>query len=487
MELDPNRCYDAMKARDRRFDGRFFVGVATTGVYCRPVCPARLPKPGNVSFYACAAAAERAGYRACRRCRPETAPGTPAWLGSSAIVARGLRLIDAGALDDGDVDRLAARLGVGARQLRRLFALHLGASPAEIARARRVHFSRALVDQSDRPITEIAFAAGFASVRQFNHAFRASFGRPPRELRRARAGSSERGREPFALRLAYRPPFDWRRVSAFLAARAIAGVERATETGYGRTLAIGGSPGWLEVTPVADAASLLLRVSAPRGADLLGVIERVRRIFDLDADPLAISEVLSQSDELRPHMDALRGLRVPGAWDGFELGVRAILGQQVSVRGASTLAARLVRNFGKPIEGAPDGLSHLFPAPAELADVDLAALGLPRARAIAIRGFAAAIARGELVLDGARGLDDAVARLSELPGIGSWTAQYIAMRALGEPDAFPAGDLALRKALGRDGVPVRPAEAERWAESVRPWRSYAAMALWQSLTLEETR
>jgi len=481
VELDRERCYEAMRARDRRFDGRFFVGVASTGVYCRPICPARLPLFRNVRFYPCAAAAESAGFRACRRCRPETAPGTPAWLGSSAIVSRGLRLIDAGALDDGDVGRLASRLGVGARQLRRLFARHLGASPAEVARARRVHFARVLIDQSDRPITELAFAAGFASVRQFNHAFRTSFGRAPREVRRARVEREASAGETLGFRLPYRPPFDWDGITGFLAGRAIEGVENVTDGCYRRTIELAGAPGWIEVSQRELDSALQLRVAVAPGTDLLRVVERVRRIFDLDADPLAIGEALAACELLRPHVEARPGLRVPGAWDAFELGVRAILGQQVSVRGASTLAARLVHAFGKPFEAAPAGLSHLFPAPALLADADVASIGLPRARAAAIRGFAAAVARGELLLDGARGLDDAVAQLSKLPGIGSWTAQYIAMRALGEPDAFPEGDLALRKALSSGAKPISAAQAERLADGFRPWRSYAAIALWQSL------
>ena len=487
MELDDDRCYEALRTRDRRFDGRFFVAVSTTGIYCRPVCPARLPLRRNVRFFSCAAAAENAGFRACRRCRPESAAGTPAWLGSSAIVARGLRLIDAGALDQGDVARLAARLGVGARQLRRLFARHLGASPAEIARARRVHFARLLIDQSDRPITELAFAAGFASLRQFNHAFRTSFGCAPRELRRTRAERDPGGAEALAFRLSYRPPFDWDALATFFAGRAIAGVESVTGSCYRRTIELHGAPGWIEVSPLAADSALLLRVCAPAGTDLLRLVERVRRIFDLDADPLAIGEALAGRGLLGPQSEVPPGLRIPGAWDVFELGVRAILGQQVTVRAASTLAARLVRAFGKPVAGAPPGLSHLFPSPAFLADADVASLGLPRARAAAIRNFSSALARGELLLDGARGLDDAVARLSAVPGIGDWTAHYIALRALGEPDAFPAGDLALRKALGRAGKPTTAAQAERLAAVFRPWRSYAAMALWQSLAVKEMK
>jgi AraC family transcriptional regulator of adaptative response / DNA-3-methyladenine glycosylase II len=486
VELDRDRCYEALRTRDRRFDGRFFTAVVTTGIYCRPICPARLPLLKNVRFYACAAAAEAAGFRACRRCRPETAPGTPAWLGTSAVVSRGLRLIETGALDDGDVGRLASRLGVGARQLRRLFARHLGASPAEIARARRVHFARLLIDQTERPMTELAFAAGFASVRQFNHAFRQSFGRSPRDVRRARAaraGAADAAGDTIALRLPYRPPFDWDGLTGFLAGRAIAGVESVVDGCYRRTIELAGAPSFLEVRKLEHDFALELRVAVAPGADLLRAVERVRRIFDLDADPLAIGEALEANPMLRAHLGERPGLRVPGAWCAFELGVRAILGQQVSVRGASTLAGRLVREFGKPVAGAPGGLSHLFPSPAQLADCDVASIGLPRARAAAIRGFAGAIANGELVLDGARGLDDAVARLAELPGIGAWTAQYIAMRALGEPDAFPAGDLALRKALASGDAPISAVQAERAAEEFRPWRSYAAMALWRSLAL----
>jgi len=484
MELDRDRCYEAILARDRRFDGRFFVGVRTTGIFCRPICPARTPLLRNVQFYSCAAAALSAGFRACRRCRPESAPGTPAWLGSSAIVARALRLIEGGALDGADVEQLAARLGVGARQLRRLFGRHLGASPAEIARARRVHFARALVDETSRPITEIAFAAGFASVRQFNHAFRASFGRAPREVRRGSAGRAAGAADALALRLPYRPPFDWDGLARFLAGRAIAGVERVTPASYARTIELASGVGWIEVMPLRGEPALLLRVHAPWSTELLGVVERVRRIFDLAADPLAIADALGASATLRPHIAARPGLRVPGAWDGFELGVRAILGQQVSVRGASTLAARLVRAFGKPIESAPAGLSHLFPTPAALADADIASLGMPRSRADAIRGFAAAFARGDLALDGALGLDDTVAKLTTLPGIGDWTAQYFAMRALGEPDAFPASDLGLRKALAGGGAPVSAAQAERMSTPWRPWRSYAALALWQGLGVQ---
>jgi AraC family transcriptional regulator of adaptative response / DNA-3-methyladenine glycosylase II len=313
-------------------------------------------------------------------------------------------------------------------------------------------------------------------VRQFNHAFRRSFARAPRDVRRGAPGLAAPG-EGIALRLRYRPPYDWDGVLGFLASRAIPGVESVTGGTYRRTIALGedgADAGWLEVAPLPAESALTLRVSGPERADLLGVVERVRRIFDLRADPLAIAATLGALAARRP------GLRVPGAWDAFELGVRAILGQQVSVAGASTLAGRIARAFGKPVAGE-HGLTHLFPTAAALARAELASIGLPRARAAAIRGFAEAVASGALELDGARSLDDAVARLSTLPGVGPWTAQYVAMRALGEPDAFPASDLWLRRALGENGRPVSAARAEALAERWRPWRSYAALALWSRL------
>jgi AraC family transcriptional regulator of adaptative response / DNA-3-methyladenine glycosylase II len=476
VTLEPDRCWRAAMARDARFDGRFFTAVRTTGVYCRPVCPVAPPKRRNVTFFPCAAAAEAAGYRPCMRCRPDAAPGTPAWLGSSAVVSRALRLIEGQALDEAGVEGFAARLGLGGRQLRRLFARHLGASPVEIARVRRVHFARTLVDDTDLPMTEIAHAAGFRSIRQFNHAIRATFRAAPTVLRRKRRAGT-RSAEGLVVRLPFRPPLDWDALLGFLAARAVPGVEAVADGLYRRTVCVGDDAGTIAVARAGDS-QLVLRVSLPTTRGLVAVVDRVRRVFDLAADPHAIARHLRRSVRLRPLVAARPGLRVPGAWDPFELAVRAVLGQQVTVRGATTLAGRLVRAWGRPLDTGEASLTHLFPAPAALADVEVERIGLPRARAATIRALAGAVASGRLVLDGAAGLDAALARLGEVPGVGPWTAHYVAMRALGEPDAFPAGDLGVRRALGNGRGPLTSAAAERVAEAWRPWRAYAVFHLW---------
>jgi len=481
MELDAARCYRALLSRDRRFDGRFFIGVVTTGVYCRPVCPVSPAKPENARFFACAAAAEAAGFRPCRRCRPDAAPGTPAWMGSSAAVTRALRLITDGALDDGGVDTLAARLGMSARQLRRLFATHLGASPSDIARARRVHFARRLLDDTTLPITQVALSAGFTSIRQFNHAFRTTFRAAPTALRRRDAQGMPHAGGELRVRLPYRPPLRWTAMVEFIKLRAIPGVEAVNGGTYRRTIAVNGAAGVLELRPAADPGNphVLLRVRLPRYAELLQVVERARRIFDLDADPLRISGHLRRSPALAPLLRAMPGLRVPGAWDAFELAVRAVLGQQVTVRGATTLAGRLVQMCGTPVD-LGEGLTHLFPEAATLAEADLGAIGLPRARAATLRALARGVASGSLVLDAPHGVTDAVTRLCAIPGVGEWTAHYIAMRAFGEPDAFPASDLGLRRALGNGAGPLSATALTRLAEAWRPWRAYAAMYLWNA-------
>lgn len=484
MELDPRRCYAAVQAKDARFDGRFFTGVVTTGIYCRPICPVVPPKLENTQFFACAAAAEAAGFRPCMRCRPETAPGTPAWLGSSAVVSRALRLIADDALNDADVDTLAARLGLGARQLRRLFAKHLGASPAQIARARRVHFARTLIDETDLPLAQVAFSAGFKSVRQFNHALRGTFRTSPsalRNRRRAWSAAAQQDDGGLVVRLPYRPPFSWTSLVRFLAPRATPGVETVDARAYRRTIEVNGAPGTIDVRPSPTSSHLLLRVRVSSYDGVIHVVERVRRLFDLGADPSPITRQLERSLSLRPFVRAVPGLRIPGAWDGFELAVRAILGQQVTVRGATTLADRLVRRFGTAVDFDVAGLTHLFPRPEALADADLTVIGLPRARAATIRALASAVKRGALTFDAAGGLDDLVTRLCAIPGVGQWTAHYIAMRACGEPDAFPASDLGLRRALGNGRGPLSAAQVAELAEAWRPWRAYAAMYLWNSL------
>jgi AraC family transcriptional regulator of adaptative response / DNA-3-methyladenine glycosylase II len=478
VELDDTVCYRALLTRDARFDGRFFVAVRTTGIYCRPVCPARTPRRENVAFYRCAAAAEAAGFRACRRCRPEASPGTPAWNGTSAVVSRALRLIEDGALDDDPGETLAARVGLGERQLRRLFRRHLGVLPAEIARVRRAHFAKTLIDGSALPMSEVALGAGFRSIRQFNHAIRRTFGCSPRELRRVRRSLPREA--SLVVRLAYRPPFDWRSLVDFLRRRATPGVEIVEGETYRRTFTSDGVPGTLSVSPIAGQNRVELRVEISSVTNLMLIVERVKRVFDLNADPATIEAALSGDPRLRGLVQARPGLRVPGAWDGFELAVRAILGQQVSVPAATTLAGRLAARFGHPLERPAGSLTHLFPTAETLSRGNLQVIGLTKARAETIRGLASAVARGRLRLDSPLGLDDAVQRLSALSGIGEWTAQYVALRAFGEPDAFPAGDLGLRRALADDaGMPSTPL-LSRMAESWRPWRGYAAVHLWTS-------
>lgn len=497
MTLDATRCYEALLSRDRRFDGRFFTGVITTGIYCRPICPSRIPHLKNLRFFHCAAAAEAAGFRPCRRCHPEAAPGTPAWSGTSAVVSRALRLIADHGLDEASVGTLAGKLGLGERHLRRLFATHLGASPVQVALARRVHFARTLIDDTTLPITQIAFASGFQSLRQFNHAMRATFGRSPRELRQSfRTGANRiathqqagSGTESFRhrttkrhdelfVRLPYRPPLDWVQLLGFLQVRATPGVEIVKDGHYRRTIEVDGRAGCIDVQHAPHAHALIMRIEGPNFDGLLMIVERARRVFDLSSDPLTISNQLASDALLRPAFG--RGIRVPGAWDPFELAVRAILGQQVSVRGATTLAGRLAQKFGRPIKGTlVPGLTHLSPRPVDLVDAKLESIGLPRARAHTIRHLAREVANGTLQLDASQGLNDIVERLCKLPGLGGWTAQYIAMRAFGEPDAFPSSDLGLRKAAGNGRGPVSAAELERMAQKWRPWRAYAAMALW---------
>jgi AraC family transcriptional regulator of adaptative response / DNA-3-methyladenine glycosylase II len=480
MSLDPNICYQALCTRDPRFDGRFFTAVTTTGIYCRPICPARTPKRGNVRFYGCAAAAEEAGFRPCRRCRPETAPGTPAWEGTSAIVARALRLIAQGMFDEGKVDELAERVGIGGRHLRRLFLQHLGAAPKAVLRTRRLHLARQLIDETDLPMSGIAFAAGFNSIRRFNQVILESFRDSPTKLR------SKARREGYAggaltMRLAYRPPLAWELLIDFLRLRAIPGVEAVEHGAYLRSIEVDGKAGVIEVTPAADGPYLAVRIGLPAIARLAQVLDSVRRVFDLNADPIRIADDLGADPVLRPAVSALTGLRVPGAWDPFELTVRAVLGQQVSVKAASTMAGRIAQRFGKPVDFKGfSKITHIFPKAEDLRDADLRGVGLPAARAQTIRNVAAAACDGRLPRDSSLGLEGIVKSLTSIRGIGVWTAQYIAMRAFGEPDAFPEGDLGLRRALSNGGAPVTNAELSRMAERWRPWRAYAAMYLWNA-------
>ena len=475
--LDARACFRAMSSRDRRFEGRFVTAVRTTHVYCRPGCPAPLPKRQNVTFFPHAAAAEAAGYRPCRRCRPELSPELRPWPDTSRTVTRAVRLIAGGALDgEGTLDDLVTRLGVGERHLRRLFARHLGASPIALAQTRRVHFARRLLDETSLSMTDIALAAGFSSVRRFNDLFRRTFGRAPSAVRTNRHAAET---ADVALRLPFAPPFDWDALIAFLATRAIPAVESIADGAYRRSIDVEGTAAGIEVRLVAGEDSLRLRVLATLPIDLLRVVER--RLFDLDCDPKRIASHLGRDKTVAGFVRAHPGLRVPGAWDPFEMAVRAILGQQVSVRGASTLAGRIARTFGVASACGLPGVTHHFPPASRLADADLRRIGMPAARAAAIQGLARAVADASIVLDGSRDLDTTVAALTTLPGIGPWTAHYIAMRALGEPDALPADDLGIKKALTRNGRRPTRAQILDAAEAWRPFRAYAVMHLWRSL------
>jgi AraC family transcriptional regulator, regulatory protein of adaptative response / DNA-3-methyladenine glycosylase II len=483
MDMDDDACYRALLTRDARFDGRLFVGVKTTGIYCRPICPARTPKRENVRFYPTAAAAQGAGFRPCLRCRPETSPDLAAWRGASNTVSRALSLIEAGALDDNDVEGLADRLGVGERQLRRLFRKHLGASPVAVAQTRRVLLAKQLIHETRLPMAEVAMASGFGSVRRFNETFQQLYDRPPVALRRlGGADESASHGEAVLVALPYQPPYDWDAMLAFLAMRAIPKVERVTDGRYERSLGIGGAVGVIRVEP-ASKNRIAVSVRFPKISALSAIIARVRRVFDLAADPVAIGEHLARDPALAPLVARRPGLRVPGAWDGFELAIRAILGQQITVVAARGLAAKLVAGYGEPLPEnlASEGVTHVFPTPQRLAGADFAALGMPRSRAAALSAMTGAVAADPLIFGPKRTLEEAVAALRALPGIGEWTAQYIAMRELREPDAFPAADIGLMRALADEtGRRPTPAELSARAEAWRPWRAYAALHLWSS-------
>jgi AraC family transcriptional regulator, regulatory protein of adaptative response / DNA-3-methyladenine glycosylase II len=480
MDMDRIACYRAISTRDARFDGRLFVGVKTTGIYCRPICPARTPKLANVSFYPSAAAAQEAGFRPCLRCRPETSPNLAFWRGTSNTVSRALALIETGGLDEADVEGLANRLGVGARQLRRLFRQHVGASPVAVAQTRRVLLAKQLIHETSLPMAEVAMASGFNSVRRFNETFLQLFGRSPATLRRVR-DKTRREAGALSVHLAYRPPYDWDAILSFLAARAIPGVEAVSGNIYRRTIEIDDDRGVISVAP-ADRNRLSVSVRFPNLATLPSIIARVRRVFDLAADPDMIGAHLSLDPVLAPLISARPGLRVPGAWDGFELAVRAIFGQQITVPAATKLLGKLALAHGAPLPAAikdVEGLTHLFPSPSRLAGADLAALGMPKARAVAVSSLAAAIFADPTMFSRGASLDEATAKLRLLPGIGEWTAQYIAMRELREPDAFPAADIGLMRAMATaDGRRPSPAELLSRAERWRPWRAYAALHLW---------
>ncbi len=468
MELDFERCYRAVESRDRRFDGWFVTAVTSTSIYCRPSCPAITPKPRHVRFYRTAAAAQRAGFRACRRCRPDAAPGSPEWDARADLVGRAMRLIGDGIVDREGVPGLAARLSYTTRHLHRMLTTELGAGPLALARAQRAQTARILIESTALGLTEIAFAAGFGSVRQFNDTVREVFGVTPSVLRdaaRRTRGPALGGSAQLTLRLAYRAPLHGQALLEFLAARAIPGVESGDGTHYERRLRLPHGPASVTLTPHDGYFQAELGLTELR--DLAPAVARCRRLLDLDADPVAVDDTLGADPVLAPLVAKEPGIRVPRAVDGFEIAVRAIVGQQISVAGARTVLGRLVR----------DGT---FPDAATVAELPDEAFAMPAARRETIRALARTVAGGGLVLDEGSDRAETEAALRAIPGIGAWTAGYVAMRALGDPDVFLPTDLAVRRAAGRIGLPTEPAALTEHAERWRPWRSYAVLRLWRS-------
>jgi AraC family transcriptional regulator of adaptative response / DNA-3-methyladenine glycosylase II len=482
MELpDRDVCYRALQSRDSRFDGLLFVGVTSTGIYCRPVCPARTPKFAHCRFFASAAAAQEAGFRPCLRCRPESAPDLASWRGTSNTVSRALALISDGALDGNGagVEMLADRLGVGERQLRRLFLEHLGASPIAVAQTRRVLFAKQLIHETRMPVTQVALASGFGSVRRFNDTFRQLFGRPPGSLRRTTAAQAANA--GVTLRLRYRPPYDWDSMLGHLRARAVAGAEIVDGDVYLRTVEVDGATGSVEVRHEPERQSLRATIYFPHVKSLPAIVARVRRLFDMGADIETIDAHLARDPMLAPLVAQRPGLRAPGGWDGFELAVRAILGQQISVMAARSLAGQLVALHGSPVSRDHvhhPGLTYVFPTAKQLAFAPSIGLAMPVSRQSSLKALAEAAAADPNLFRPLGTIEEAVARLRSIRGVGEWTAQYIALRALREPDAFPASDIGLLRGAAIDGVRPSPAKLLHRAESWRPWRAYAAQHLW---------
>jgi AraC family transcriptional regulator of adaptative response / DNA-3-methyladenine glycosylase II len=476
---DASVCEQARLSRDARFDGLFFTAVRSTRIYCRPVCPA--PWARRVRYYRTAAAAEADGYRPCLRCRPELSPADGAWRRGDAVLARALKLVEQGFLAEQPLSALAQRVHLGERQLRRLFVERVGASPVAVHGTRRLLFAKQLLTETAMPITDIAHAAGFGSVRRFNASFLSAYRMAPRDLRKRPAAAAADTGDGLVLRMGYRPPYDYAGMLGFLRGRALPGVEIVDGERYARVIAMRGmSAGWMCVSPWPGEHALRLELHRVEASRLPAVVGRVRRMFDLDADPEAIARVLGADARLKPLLRRHPGLRIPSGWDGFEIAVRAILGQQVSVAAARTFAARIAQRFGETMPVPPgNGLTHAFPTPLQLAEADLVQIGLTRARAEAVRTVARAVLAGVADFQVEHTLEEFVARWTALPGIGPWTAHYIALRAMGHPDAFPAEDLVLQKALTADGSRLSAralaAHAERW----RPWRAYAVLHLWR--------
>jgi AraC family transcriptional regulator, regulatory protein of adaptative response / DNA-3-methyladenine glycosylase II len=472
--VDPVVCWQALRSRDPRFDGKFFAGVVTTRIYCRTICPVPLNKAENIRWFATAADAQDAGFRPCRRCNPRISPHSPAWRGTAAVVSRALKLILDGDLDSSKVDALAYRVGMGPRHLRRLFLQHVGASPLKIAQTRRAHAANRLVAKTSLPLSEIPFRAGFKSVRQFNQVMLATFGASPTQLRHSKSiPSAPLPYGGIVFHLSYRPPLNWKALIAFLEKRPTPGVEKVGPDSYRRAIEIGGEIGELEVRLDDKRPRLRVRVNLPRHTHLVEVVERVRCLFDLDADSIQISNHLSGDSRLKELVRSRPGLRLPAAWDGFELGVKAILGDSLAASASSEIVAALVSRFGRQINSGGE-LDHLFPTAAVLAQADLESVGIRDSRAHSIRELAKAVCEKELAFEAPYQTSSLVPRLVKIPGIDETIANYIAMRAFRDPDTFPLTQSALKFPPMQDRTWMKfLGTTEKW----RPWRSYAALYL----------
>lgn len=483
MALSSSEYYKAFVGKDARFDGRFVAGVTSTGIYCRPSCTAKKPAAENTVFFETPAQAEAAGFRACRKCRPNALPGTPASKGTSGTVSRALRLIEDGLLDHASIDALCERLGIGARQLRRLFNKHLGTSPVQVARIRRAHFARRLIETTGLSMAHVAEAAGFGSVRRFNAVMNEVYGCPPTALRQ-RPGAASNGLE---LQIPVEGEFPWQRMLRFMEPWTVPGVEQIIDDQYYRTASFGETVGEICVSHEPGAGALRVRVSSSLGAHLLDVVSSVRRLFDVDAQTDIIARHLRSDPTIKARIEARPGLRVPGAFDHFETAVMMLLNQHLRSKEASELMDRIVEKHGKRVDTSQPSLTHVFPTPYALSSARLEAVGVPKRRSRSIQALAKAVHEGALRLDGTPSLESAVESLRSIADLGASTAQYIAMRVYREPDAFPANNTWLRKAVSHNGTPASMQELETRSESWRPWRAYAAMYLWDSFLDDDTQ
>ena len=477
----------ARQTRDARFDGRFFVGVLTTGIYCRPICPVKIPLQKNIQLYETAAAAAQAGFRPCLRCRPEASPGTATFQGGPAKVGKALQLINQGLLNHSSISDLAKQLNLGPRQLSRLFLQHLGASPVAVAQTQRLHLAKQLIDTSRLTMTQVCFAAGFSSVRRFNSVFKKTYGLSPSQLRvkssRAKSPNSDSltpAKNEIVIKLSYRPPFDWQAMLKFLAFRAIPGVELVTADSYARTITLGEKVGEFKLCFDKGANHLLAKIQFPDSRYLYLIIEKIRLMFDLRADSSEIDRFLATDKLLAASIKAFPGTRIPGCWDGFEVSVRAILGQQVSVKSATTLTKRVASQHGLNYDGSDQGLNKIFPSPAQLAQANLNGLGIVSKRIEAIKQVAQAVLAQQLRFDGSMQAEQFIEKICQIKGIGPWTAHYIALRALQDPNAFPHADLILLRAAGSKDKPLTPRQLLKLAEPWQPWRAYTVLLLWRS-------